>query len=111
MLCLVDSDFPCTFEIGYFGLDFYVPDEPYPARRNSVPLVCACIFWCRPRNRDAFNQSGRRRLLGEHYFDCVGRAPATKIFSVGFLLILLVVPYDQNLSQAYKLMKGGTRRA
>lgn len=58
--------------------------------------------------------------------------PSTKaaegVFSVSIILIALVVPcdqnllgrlfliplvapYDQNLSQAYKLMRGGTRRA
>jgi len=36
---------------------------------------------------------------------------AEGVFSVGILLIPLVAPYDQNLSQAYKLMRGGTRRA
>lgn len=41
--------------------------------------------------------------------------PSTKaaegVFSVSIILIALVVPCDQNLSQAYKLIRGGTRRA
>ena len=57
-------------------------------------------------------------LLSVHALSGVAReieTPSTKadegVFSVSIILIALVVPYDQNLSQAYKLMRGGTRRA
>lgn len=52
---------------------------------------------------NAFTQSGRRRFLGERFFRLRWSCSATKIFSVGFLLIPLVAPYDQNLDKAYQM--------
>ena len=45
-----------------------------PAEKKLVLPSSAQVLSMSLQIRDAFNQSGRRRILGGHYFDCVGRA-------------------------------------